>query len=159
MQRPLLGEEHWRRARICHRLVCLGTNLPPTCLFGHRVSWEMGREMVHRSVSTPRALLLQSQLKNKTRIPQVPDVAGAFNESCGQNIGRRKWHITVLPTKAICHSFFQTITRQGVSIGTPPPHDFSMIIVHSRASSYMALFTQNVQWYSSPITTTEYEHQ
>ena len=89
------------------------SNLAPTCLFGHRVRWEMGREMVCKSGSTPfaqthessnwlvclgtglderwaekwfvsreactRALLWQSQLKNKTRILHVPDVPNSFS--------------------------------------------------------------------------------
>ena len=41
----------------------------------------MGREMVHKSESVrPRALLWQSQIKNKTKIPLVPDEVIDFSK-------------------------------------------------------------------------------
>ena len=54
---------------------CSWQNLAPTCLFELQVRWDLGLEMIRKLGSTHmRALLWQSQIKNKTRILHVPDV-------------------------------------------------------------------------------------
>ena len=63
----------WKRsvgacARLSHQLDCFGTGLVG--------QWAKQRFMGQAACTfvRPRSLLWQSQLKNKTRIPQVPDV-------------------------------------------------------------------------------------
>ena len=64
-------------SKIKHRLVCLRSRLD-----GIRAeSWFVSREA--RTCVRPRALLWQSQIRNKTRIPHVPDAAMPCNGPSG----------------------------------------------------------------------------